>query len=137
MQFIEGRLQRAGVTTFPYFGRKNGMKTITTGDLKALKGRNGDLTLVNTLGGDAFQKTKIPGAINVPLESDDFTARVEQEAGGKKKPVVVYCASEQCDSSEKAARKLESAGFTDVSRYTGGAAAWRQEADEVVSEQCC
>ena len=113
------------------------MKTITTEDLKALKDQNGDLTLVNTLAAEAFAKTKIPGAINVSLESDDFAARVEQEAGGKNKPVVVYCASQQCDSSEKAARKLESAGFTAVSRYTGGAAAWQQEAEEVASGQCC
>ncbi len=112
------------------------MKTITTEDLKALKDRNGDLTLVNTLAADAFEKTKIPGAINVPLDSSDFTARVEKEAGGKNKPVVVYCASSQCNASEKAARKLESVGFTDVSRYTGGAAAW-QEADGVASAQCC
>ena len=113
------------------------MKTITTENLKARKSQNGDLTLVNTLTADAFQQTKIPGAINVPLESADFAARVEKEAGGKDKPVVVYCASEQCDSSEKAARKLESAGFTDVSRYTGGAAAWDQETEEVPSGQCC
>ena len=113
------------------------MKTITTEDLKALKGQNGHLTLVNTLAADAFPKTKIPGAINVPLESDDFAARVEKEAGGKDKPVVVYCASQQCNSSEKAACKLESAGFTAVSRYTGGAAAWQQETEEVPSGQCC
>jgi rhodanese-related sulfurtransferase len=112
------------------------MKTITTHDLKALKGQDGHLTLVNTLAADAFQKTTIPGAINVPLESDDFATRVEKQAGGKDKPVVVYCASQQCNSSEKAARKLESAGFTDVSRYTGGAAAWQQEAAEAPG-QCC
>ena len=112
------------------------MKTITTEDLKALQEQNGDLTLVNTLGAEAFEKTKIPGAINFPLESDDFAARVEQAAGSKNKPVVVYCASQQCNSSEKAARKLESAGFTAVSRYTGGAAAWQQEAAAVPSDQC-
>lgn len=113
------------------------MKTITTEDLKSLQDQNEHLTLVNTLGAEAFEKTKIPGAINVPLASDDFAARVEQEAGGKDQPVVVYCASQQCDSSEKAAQKLESAGFTDVSRYTGGAAAWKQEAEAVASGQCC
>lgn len=113
------------------------MKTITTKELKALKNQNGNLTLVNTLAAEAFPKTKIPGAINVPLESDDFAARVEQEAGGKDKPIVVYCASQQCNSSETAARKLESAGFTAVSRYTGGAAAWQHEAEESPSGQCC
>jgi rhodanese-related sulfurtransferase len=112
------------------------MKTITTDGLKALQGQNGDLTLVNTLAADEFEKTKIPGATNIPLASGDFAARVEQEAGGKDKPVVVYCASQQCNSSEKAAQKLEAAGFTAVSRYTGGAAAWQKEAGEVHASQC-
>lgn len=112
------------------------MKTITTGELKARCGKPGGPTLVNTLGTEAFEKTKIPGAINVLLESRDFTARVEQQTGGKGKPVVVYCASRQCDSSEKAARKLEAAGFTDVSRYTDGAAAWQKEAGGAPAGQC-
>lgn len=95
------------------------------------------MTLVNTLPAEAFEDTKIPGAINVPLESHDFAARVEQETGGKNKPVIVYCASEQCDSSEKAADKLESAGFTTVLRYTGGAAAWQREEGKVPAGDCC
>jgi rhodanese-related sulfurtransferase len=106
------------------------MKTITTDGLKALQSQNGELTLVNTLSAEAFAKTKIPGAINVPLSDPDFAAHVEELAGGKDKPVVVYCAHDQCDSSEKAAVKLETSGFTDVSRYTGGAAAWQNEAGQ-------
>lgn len=112
------------------------MKTITTGELKAQCGQPGSPTLVNTLGADAFEKTKIPGAINVPLESGDFVARVEEKVGGKDKPVVVYCASRQCNSSEKAGEKLEAAGFTAVSRYTDGAAAWQKDAGAMPSGQC-
>ena len=110
------------------------MKTVSTSELKALKGQNGDLTLVNTLSAEAFEKTKIPGSVNIPLESGDFAARVEQAAGGKAKPIVVYCASDACNSSEKAAKKLEAAGFTAVSRYTGGAAAWQKEAGTHASQ---
>lgn len=106
------------------------MKTITTDALKELREKNGDLTLVNTLGTESFEKTRIPGAVNIPLDSSDFTSRVEQAAGGKDKPIVVYCASSHCNSSEKAATKLEEAGFTAVSRYTGGAAAWQEDAVE-------
>ena len=112
------------------------MKAITTDGLKALQDQGKDLTLVNTLAADEFEKTKIPGAINIPLQNSDFVTRVEQEAGGKDKPVVVYCASQQCNSSEKAADKLEAAGFTAVSRYTGGAAAWQKEAGEFHAAQC-
>lgn len=112
------------------------MKTITTDELKAQCGKQGGLTLVNTLAADAFEKTKIPGAINIPLESSDFAARVETAAGGKDKPVVVYCTSQQCNASEKAGQKLVAAGFTDVSRYTDGAEAWQKGACEVTASQC-
>ena len=113
------------------------MKTVTTDELKALRDKDEDLALVNTLGADSFEKTRIPGAVSIPLDSSDFVARVEQQAGAKDKPVVVYCASEQCNSSEKAAKKLEEAGFTAVSRYTGGAAAWKKEAQEVAASSSC
>lgn len=104
------------------------MKTVTTSELKALRSQNKHLTLVNTLSAHAFEKTRIPGSVNIPLESGDFVARVEQAAGDKAKPIVVYCASGACNSSERAAKKLEAAGFAAVSRYTGGAAAWQKEA---------
>ena len=113
------------------------MRTITTDELKSLCEENQGMTLVNTMPAESFEKTRIPGAINVPLESGDFVADVEQAAGGKDKPVVAYCASQQCDASEKAAKKLEEAGFTAVLRYAGGAAAWQKEAGEVTSGQCC
>jgi rhodanese-related sulfurtransferase len=136
MPFVDTVATRDGHVV-PYLKWIPAMKTITTDELKALKDQNSDLTLVNTLASDAFQKTKIPGSINVPLENDDFVARVEKEAHGKDRPIVVYCASQQCNSSEKAARKLESAGFSAVSRYTGGAAAWQQAAAGAQSGQCC
>lgn len=109
------------------------MKTITTEELINLQDNDEIFTLVNTLAANEFQKTKIPGAINVPQESEDFVTRVEEYAGGKDQPIVVYCASRQCNSSEQAAQKLEEAGFTDVARYTDGAAAWQKEVGEVSS----
>jgi rhodanese-related sulfurtransferase len=113
------------------------MKTITTDALKALLDQNEDLTLVNPLAPESFEKTKISGAVNVPLSDSEFASHVERIAGGKDQPIVVYCANQQCDASEKAAEKLEAAGFTDVSRYTGGAAAWQKEAGEMPAGQCC
>ncbi|MCA9075862.1 MAG: rhodanese-like domain-containing protein [Planctomycetaceae bacterium] len=113
------------------------MNTITTDELKALQDQHDDLIVVNTLNADSFKETKIPGAVNIPLDTEDFAARVEDEAGGKYTPVVVYCANSQCDASEKAARKLDDAGFSFVSRYTGGAAAWQQELEAAPAGQCC
>jgi rhodanese-related sulfurtransferase len=113
------------------------MKTINTSELKTLLDNNGDVTLVNTLGSESFEQTKIPGAINVPLDDDDFVARLEKQAGGKDKPVVVYCASQQCNSSEKAAEKLENAGFTAITDYAGGYKAWQEEAEQVAECHSC
>jgi rhodanese-related sulfurtransferase len=48
--------------------------------------------------------------------------------GAKDKKLVVYCANQHCDSSEKATKKLEDAGFTSVLTYKGGAEAWKNEA---------
>lgn len=113
------------------------MRTITTEELKALQEKNADITLVNTLKRDAFEKTRIPNAVNVPLESEDFVACVENEAGGKTSQVVVYCTNSKCDASEVAAKKLEEAGFTDVARYTGGAEAWQGEACATSTSKSC
>ena len=49
--------------------------------------------------------------------------------GAKDKKLVVYCANVHCDSSEKAAKKLEEAEFSSVLTYKGGAEAWKREAE--------
>ena len=75
----------------------------------------------------------VPGAQHVPLARLlDRMDELDRDV-----PVVVYCANQQCNSSEEAAKKLEAAGFTDVSRYTGGAAEWQKEAEEVAASDCC
>ena len=42
------------------------MKTVTTHELKTLLEQDEHLTLVNTLGEDSFETTRIPGAVNIP-----------------------------------------------------------------------
>jgi rhodanese-related sulfurtransferase len=113
------------------------MKTITTEELKSLRKKGEAPALINTLNADSFEMTRIPGAVNIPKDESDFVGRVEKEAGGKHNPVVVYCANEQCNSSEKAAEKLENAGFTNVLRYTGGAAAWQEETQDLPASSAC
>jgi rhodanese-related sulfurtransferase len=113
------------------------MKTVDANGLKTLLDGNEDVLLVNTLKAESFEKTRIPGAVNIPLENEDFVARVEQQAGGKDKPVVVYCASQECNSSEKAAEKLENAGFTAVTDFAGGFKAWRENSEAVSACHSC
>jgi rhodanese-related sulfurtransferase len=91
-----------------------------------MRDRGEDFLLVNSLPTQYFSDTKIPGAVNIPEKDEDFAERVEQRAGGKEKTVVVYCANAACDSSQKAAEKLEAAGFQDVWKFEEGAEGWKE-----------
>lgn len=109
------------------------MKTITTEQLKSAKENHSDFLLVNTLDSEHFEKTKIAEAVNVPQSQDDFIEQVEETTNSKLRPIVVYCASADCNSSTKAAEKLEAAGFSDVYDYKGGAKAWEDAGESVGS----
>jgi rhodanese-related sulfurtransferase len=107
------------------------MNTIHADQLKALRESNEDFLLVNTLDEEHFEKTRIPGSINIPQSHDEFAQQVEQRAGGKDKKVVVYCASTECQSSTKGAQKLTEAGFTDVVDFEDGADGWKEAGEKL------
>ena len=104
------------------------MQTIATNELKTMMKDNTGLTVVNALPEESARDAHIPGTPNIPLDSENFVKQVETQAGGKSKPVVVYCASSGCNVSEKAARRLESEGFEKVYDYEGGVKAWQESA---------
>lgn len=107
------------------------MKKISAEQLKAMRDRNEDFLLVNTLDEEHFEMTRIPGAINLPQSHDDFVRRVEERAGGKDKQVVVYCANTECESSKQAAKKLDEAGFTNVYDFEDGAKGWKDAGEKL------
>jgi rhodanese-related sulfurtransferase len=106
--------------------RRIEVNTLTAETLKQMQDQNEEFLLINTLDEEHFAATHIPGSVNIPLAGEDFASRVEQEAGSKQKKVVVYCASEQCQSSTKAAETLEAAGFSNVLDFEAGAEGWQQ-----------
>lgn len=101
------------------------MNTISTDELKRMQARGDDLTIINVLPAEKFNSTRIPDAVNIPVALDDFEKEVHAAVGRKGRPVVVYCANEQCTASTKAAERLEAAGFSNVFDYSGGAEAWQ------------
>jgi len=107
------------------------MESIQTGDLKTLLSNENDLVLVNTLDAKHFDQTRLPSSINIPQAQDDFVERVEEVVGDKSRPVVVYCASSECDSSTKGAEKLDEAGFSRVIDYEPGAEGWRESGEQL------
>lgn len=90
-----------------------------------------DFLLVNVLGEEDFEAAHIPGSHNVPVKRARLENEIERLAGGKEDPVVVYCASKDCEASTDAARRLSNAGFEQVFDYSGGMAAWIEAGNEV------
>lgn len=102
------------------------MNTLSAEQLQDLQDQNEDFLLINTLDREHFADTRIPGSVNIPQSQPDFVQNVEQKAGGKDDPLVVYCAGKECNSSSEAAKKLEAAGFTKVFDFEAGAEGWKQ-----------
>jgi len=94
-----------------------------------------NVPVIDVLPEQVHQQKHIPDTANVPVDADDFVERVEQLAGGKQQPVVVYCANTECDASPKAGEKLEAAGFTDVIDFEGGLAEWRSAGKELAGDE--
>ena len=73
----------------------------------------GGATVLDVRTADEFADGHLPSARNVPLDEIGMRlAEIEQSAGAKDRPVVVYCGSGA--RSAKAKAELEVAGFTHV-----------------------
>ncbi len=79
---------------------------------------------------DEFATEHAPKAQLIPLEQ--FSARMQEVAAYKDKPVVVMCRTGR--RSAKAAQLLQDAGFSQVSSVEGGIEAWKKAGLEVVAE---
>jgi rhodanese-related sulfurtransferase len=77
--------------------------------------------LVEVLPAADYAGDHLPGAISLPLR------RLEREATevlDRDRPVIVYCWESACDLSPRAARRLETLGFTKVYDYVEGKLDW-------------
>ncbi len=101
------------------------MKTITVNELKHMVDRQDDIELINVLSPDQFQQAHIPDSDNIPVDDQNFIEKVDRAAQSRNQKIVVYCANKSCDASEKAAQRLEEAGFTNVYDFEGGLEEWR------------
>lgn len=109
------------------------MDTITPRELEAMFSDRIDMVLVNVMSEDAFERARIPRSQNLPASNEDFVESVEQLAGSKHGTVVLYGASDDLAESERAARRLAEAGFTDVAYLEDGIEGWIESGLEVES----
>lgn len=101
------------------------MQEIDRNQVKEMIDNEGDLTIVEVLGEQQFNKFHLPGAINVPL-GEDFDEKIQNTVSAKSSPVIVYCMDEACDASPKAAERMERLGYQQVYDYTAGKMDWQQ-----------
>ena len=87
----------------------------------------GAATIINVLPAEYFEKTHIPGSINIPFDSDDFPDRVKAVISETDTPIVVYCANASCEKSRKAGKALVDAGFSNVMCFKGGTQEWQDK----------
>lgn len=82
-----------------------------------------DFVLVDVRGADAFAKTHVPGAINIPHRSlsKDRLARFPEDT-----VFVVYCAGPHCNGANQAAVRLARLGYR-VKEMIGGITGWQDE----------
>lgn len=100
------------------------MQTISAEQLRnTLAGAEG-APVINVLDHSDYEERHIPGSINIPFDSDDFIARVRRHVDDRADPVIVYCASQECPLSERAAESLERSGFTNVRDFEAGMKGW-------------
>ncbi len=102
------------------------MKTISRNELKAKIDNSHDVKVIEVLSPEYFQKQHLPGAINIPYNSDNFDQQIKEAVPDKEQPVVVYCANKECQASPKAAHKLDELGYSNVYDYEEGKADWEE-----------
>ena len=95
---------------------------ISAEELRVKMAENPNLLVINVLSEKWFRDCHIAGSINVPL--DKLIYQMEQY--DRDQEVVVYCALDECDASEKAYVLLRCMGFDKVIDYRGGIKEWFQ-----------
>lgn len=85
--------------------------------------------LIDVLPEIEYQRQHIPGAVNIPVDRDDFETRVAREVPDKSTPVIVYCTDEDCQASPRAAKRLEQMGYGRVMDLKLGIEGWKRVHD--------
>jgi rhodanese-related sulfurtransferase len=81
------------------------------------------VVLVDVRSPEDYAKEHIAGAISIPLDSLDKTARSLLKSD---EDIIVYCDSFVCSASTSASNMLTRLGYRNVRDYKGGIREWKQ-----------
>jgi rhodanese-related sulfurtransferase len=82
-----------------------------------------ELNIIDVRSPDEIEDGKIPGALEMEFESDDFDEKIEPLE--REKTYILYCAAG--GRSQKAAKRMLQKGFRSVYNLEGGYDAWVAE----------
>jgi rhodanese-related sulfurtransferase len=82
----------------------------------------GTAIIVEALPASYYDDAHVPGARNLPHDSDEAT--IAAVLPDQDTPVVVYCSNRACQNSTILSRRLVQLGYTDVREYEAGKEDW-------------
>lgn len=85
-------------------------KSINSTQAEKLINERSDLTIIDVRRYNEFKESKIPNAINIPVEELEW--EIEELGENKNKPILVYCKAGH--KSALACQMLEEEGFTNL-----------------------
>lgn len=85
-------------------------KSINSIQAEKLINESSDLTIIDVRRYNEFKQSKIPNAINIPVEELEW--EIEDLSENKDKPILVYCKAGH--KSALACQMLEEEGFTNL-----------------------
>lgn len=107
------------------------MEIIETEELKNKCEQDREFIFINALPEKEYEQAHIPGSDNFPFHHEGFEEKVQALADSREDEIIIYSADENCPVANKAAERLEKAGFTHVKVYKGGMKAWENANYEV------
>lgn len=100
------------------------MKTIARAAVQAALADGKPLRILEALPPKYFHEGHLPGAKQ--LDYANAVAHAQRLKVAKDERIILYCASDTCENSHKAADALTAAGYADVSVYVGGKKDWSE-----------
>jgi rhodanese-related sulfurtransferase len=85
------------------------------------------VVIIDALDESHFEKTHIPGAVNLPAKHKWTLAEIMQrmpKGTNSTTPIIIYCYNPECTAAEKLWEQLNRLGFYNTMHYAGGISDW-------------
>jgi len=119
--FIIDHALAGGNTPFPGRSLYSEVPVISLAELYRQRHQ---VVIVDVRSSYEFDTLRIKNAINIPLSSSDFVARMRKLRALDPRPIVVYCNGKTCMKSYKAVRKCSNNNIDNVHSYDAGILDW-------------